>query len=566
MTVINPKSISGITSITTGSGGDDLLTIHNNSGAERFRVDGSGNTRITSGIVTTLSVEAITGNIKIDDRILHTGDTNTMIRFPANDTVSVETAGVQRFTVDAAGRVLVGGTSEYTAYSDSKIQVATNDSTAAVQVTRWSNDGSSPYLNLGKSRGAVGAYTIVQNGDRLGQISFTGADGTDMTSHAASIAAYVDGTPGSNDMPGRIVFATSSDGGISETERVRINSVGKVGINSTAPDGMLAIEHTSSAPNLTMRNHPAAGPYTNEYGLELRHAYGSVKHGALIHTQEADLGRRSLDISDSDGVFCTFVMGRVGINTTRPTGNLDIRAKTDDNPSIRIYRPSGGGDVGSLAFASSQGTNAYINWRGGGGTKGLQFFTSTSGNDGSTTEKVRITEDLNILDGNLVIGTSGHGIDFSATSDGSGTTTSELLSDYEEGTFTPLLGGSNYGTYNVTGVGKYTKIGRVVNYQVQFINKDMDNSAAGHARIRGWPFAFSTSNNNRAIASSMMSHNVSYPATSDEHIVYCWYDSTDGISRYGMRMNDGAPWSAWDISNFHQSTMYYELTGSYMTS
>ena len=491
MTVINPKSISGITSITTGSGGDDLLTIHNNSGAERFRVDGSGNTRITSGIVTTLSVEAITGNIKIDDRILHTGDTNTMIRFPANDTVSVETAGVQRFTVDAAGRVLVGGTSEYTAYSDSKIQVATNDSTAAVQVTRWSNDGSSPYLNLGKSRGAVGAYTIVQNGDRLGQISFTGADGTDMTSHAASIAAYVDGTPGSNDMPGRIVFATSSDGGISETERVRINSVGKVGINSTAPDGMLAIEHTSSAPNLTMRNHPAAGPYTNEYGLELRHAYGSVKHGALIHTQEADLGRRSLDISDSDGVFCTFVMGRVGINTTRPTGNLDIRAKTDDNPSIRLYRPSGGGDVGSVSFASAAGTNCYINWRGGGVTKGLQFFTSSNGNDGSTSERMRLNEDLNILDGNLVIGTAGHGIDFSAQTATSAAGTgnlAELLDHYEEGSctmnYSPASGAFGGMVYTS---GKYTRIGRLVTV-TGAISLHSNTNASGNVYITGWPF------------------------------------------------------------------------------
>ena len=76
MTVVNPKSISGINSITTGSGSDDLLTIHNNSGAERFRVDGSGNTRITSGIVTTLSV---TGVVDVDDYIKHTGDTNSSI-------------------------------------------------------------------------------------------------------------------------------------------------------------------------------------------------------------------------------------------------------------------------------------------------------------------------------------------------------------------------------------------------------------------------------------------------------------------------------------------------------
>ena len=108
MTVINPQSISGITSITTASGSADLLTIHTNDTTERFRVDGSGNTRITSGIVTTVSVGAITGDISIDDKIIHTGDTNTAIRFPTADTVSIETGGTERLRVDSGGRLLIG--------------------------------------------------------------------------------------------------------------------------------------------------------------------------------------------------------------------------------------------------------------------------------------------------------------------------------------------------------------------------------------------------------------------------------------------------------------------------
>ena len=55
MTVVNPKSISGINSITTGSGSDDILTIHNNNGTERLRIDSTGTTKITTGIVTTLT-------------------------------------------------------------------------------------------------------------------------------------------------------------------------------------------------------------------------------------------------------------------------------------------------------------------------------------------------------------------------------------------------------------------------------------------------------------------------------------------------------------------------------
>lgn len=76
--------------------------------------------------------------------------------------------------------------------------------------------------------------------------------------------------------------------------------------------------------------------------------------------------------------------------------------------------------------------------------------------DGS--ERARITSGGNfeITNGNLVIGTSGKGIDFSATP---GTGTSELLADYEEGTWTPSLGGNT--TYALR-VGKYTKIGNIV--------------------------------------------------------------------------------------------------------
>ena len=57
MTVVNPKSISGITSITTASGSDNLLTIHTSdaNNTERLRIDSTGTTKIVTGIVTTLT-------------------------------------------------------------------------------------------------------------------------------------------------------------------------------------------------------------------------------------------------------------------------------------------------------------------------------------------------------------------------------------------------------------------------------------------------------------------------------------------------------------------------------
>lgn len=72
---------------------------------------------------------------------------------------------------------------------------------------------------------------------------------------------------------------------------------------------------------------------------------------------------------------------------------------------------------------------------------------------------ITLPGNVTLSTGNLIIDTAGKGIDFSATSSGSGTMTSELLADYEEGTWTPSLGGT--ATYTDR-EGLYTKIGNVV--------------------------------------------------------------------------------------------------------
>ena len=80
MTVVNPKSISGINSITMASGSDNLLTIHSNNTTERVRVDSSGNLTATSfsGDGSSLTGVASTENIR----------TNTNATFLQNINVS----------------------------------------------------------------------------------------------------------------------------------------------------------------------------------------------------------------------------------------------------------------------------------------------------------------------------------------------------------------------------------------------------------------------------------------------------------------------------------------------
>ena len=130
--------------------------------------------------------------------------------------------------IDSSGRLLVGTSTARalgTTYTPNFQVEGTTNSSASTSLILNSNNPAGPNIFLGKSRGAaIGSSTLVQNDDGLGGIVFNGADGTDIQSIGAVIAAYVDGTPGANDMPGRLVFSTTADGASSPTEQLRITS------------------------------------------------------------------------------------------------------------------------------------------------------------------------------------------------------------------------------------------------------------------------------------------------------------------------------------------------------
>ena len=122
-----------------------------------------------------------------------------------------------------------------------QIEAAGTAPYAGIGMVQNSNDTDVGPLIFGKSRGtSLGSTTIVQDNDLLGRIEFQGMDGADLET-GASIMAAVDGTPGANDMPGRLVFNTTADGANSATERMRINNAGNVGISTADPQRALSI-------------------------------------------------------------------------------------------------------------------------------------------------------------------------------------------------------------------------------------------------------------------------------------------------------------------------------------
>jgi len=205
--------------------------------------------------------------------ITFTGDTDTGVYSPGADQVAISTGGTERARIDSSGKLLVGTSTAETASLGARFQVQGTGSTASALIKRNDNGPLASYLYLGKSRGAtVNSTTIVQNGDKLGEIRFAGADGsTEIGSIAASITAAVDGIPGDNDMPGRLVFSTTADGASSPTEQMRITNDGRVLIGHTS-----TASSATSSPLLTAGSSLIAGAGWESYVTNTATRYHAV--------------------------------------------------------------------------------------------------------------------------------------------------------------------------------------------------------------------------------------------------------------------------------------------------
>jgi len=168
--------------------------------------------------------------------------------------------------------------------------------------------------------------------------------------------------------------------------------------------------------------------------------------------------------------------------------------------------------------------------------------------------------------GNLVIGTSGKGIDFSATSDATGKT-SELLDDYEEGTWSPRWYGAGDGTTTFTDKGRYTKIGNMVYCELDLANGSSFNSGySGALFIDGLPFTGGTTTSHIGVGSQPYFYPASnWLASNEAGLVFMKQSGTDVIT---VRVADvaGDTDTSFMTSRINGATgVYFGVTFSYFT-
>ena len=354
--------------ITLGASGDGFFT--GVVTATSYVGDGSALTgvaatdNVRTGILDVAGVGTFRNDVNIPDKIIHLGDTNTAIRFPAADTITAETGGSEALRIDSGGRLLLGTTTEGHAAADD----LTIENTAA---------------DMG--------LTLRSGTSNQGAIYFS------------------DGTSGDDEYRGIINYNHANDAlsvYTNATEKIRIATDGRITVGTTV------VGH-GDADALTIAT---TGGYT---GITLR---SDTDQGGAIYFSDATSGT-----AQYDGFFYY-------------------------NQNLR-----------KMVFGTAQ-TNA--------------MSIDSSGN-------------IDAVIGNIVMATSGKGISFAATggpNNGSGT--SELLDDYEEGTFTPAYAMSS-GGHNITYAtqqGNYTKIGDTVSIEIYITINGINANGSGSLYVTGLPF------------------------------------------------------------------------------
>jgi len=197
------------------------------------------------------------------------------------------------------------------------------------------------------------------------------------------------------------------------------------------------------------------------------------------------------------------------------SNNYTITLPVDDGTTGQVLITDGGGVTSWSTVTSSDTTythtwvdssaNAILRLTAGGSGSGNDDLTIVAGSNITLTpsgDNLTIaaasggsnsfTNDVTITSGNLVMATSGKGIDFAAASGSAGGSSSAVLDDYEEGTFSPALtdtSGPTTAASHSRQLGHYTKIGRIVTVWLRIEVSGLSNLASGEMGRITMPFS-----------------------------------------------------------------------------
>ena len=345
-----------------------------------------------------------------------------------------------------------------------------------------------------------------------------------------------------------VPFLISSDVGAgTENEKLRVSAAGNVGIgtNVLASSSRLTLfEESGNGQTIEIKakNNGGAGSqpgikFTADNGDNIGGVYGDVNSDSLkIQTGGTD----RLTITNA-GIAEFVATGRIATFT----GNgIEINNSLGSN--IFIGTQSGAeGKIGTVNNAA------------------MALFTN---NNYNKRVELQTTGDFAIMDGNLIVA-NGYGINFSATTPDGTVPTSELLDDYEEGTWSPTVTGLTNGNVmtlnSAIDTMRYIKVGRKVTLfgRIQISAK---NSATGAIQLGAFPFTSDNSGPDQSNFNGLplILHGFSLPANATGVVFAEFQGNQTTANAFCARDNDS--WTNLDSGNVNTSVgAYIYITGSY---
>ena len=380
-----------------------LATTTGDSTTTAVTVDGSNDVTIAGNLTVNKAITFNETSVDADFRVESANNDHMLFVDGGNDMVIIGHSAPEPF--DAFGNEVM-----------LQVHSASTAPYGGIGVIHHSNDADGGVLILSSSRAtSLGGDTIVADDDLVGRIEFQGMDGADLET-AARITGEIDGTPGSDDMPGRLVFATTADLAHTPTERMRIDSSGNVGIGTDSPSNILTTNSSSNgALTQPFKISNAGSGSGTDVGMIFYNGDGaSSGAGSIGRIKALDVGSyksaMAFEVSNQSGWGNTttermrITNDGVGIGSSSPnisshTGTVLTVANTtgDLYPQLIIggNRDAGGNQIGTINFWNLNGTDdevARIQCVNEGAVDDgvLSFHTAPTG--GSIAERMTILE------------------------------------------------------------------------------------------------------------------------------------------------------------------------------
>lgn len=216
-----------------------------------------------------------------------------------------------------------------------------NDNSNTILSINTHNVGANAYIFAHRSRGTHASPTVVADGDTVFGILGKGYGGVSYHD-VARIFYQVDGTPGNNDMPGRIVFSVTPDGTATLAEAFRINNAKAWGLSGATfgTSGNL-VRSNGSAAAVSWQDHTA--DFLSQYALLAGRSGGQTLIGGtaannkLVLQSTSNATRGDLDLDAADLTFISTMRARMSAqNRFRYLNSMVMAYKTSNQTGLTI--------------------------------------------------------------------------------------------------------------------------------------------------------------------------------------------------------------------------------------